>query len=114
MLRSWVPFYDSILFSRLDICLSSSSCRPDSSCRKAFSTVLDAVGGDYVPLESGVSVNLPLNYDSHRVWVNHSRYNDSCDYAVVESDYLGNVLEAIGNALENNLVVVKVITASQR
>ena len=91
-------------FDKVEDTLGLRNLRLDSACRTAFANVLNAVGADYVPLESAVCVNLPQNFQDQRVWVNHSTYNDSWDYAVVEGDYLGNVLEAVDNALENNLV----------
>ena len=77
--------------------------RLDSACRDAFKHVFNAVGADYVPLESVVSLNLPLNYENHKVWVTHSTYNDRWNCFPVVGPYLGSVLEAVDSALDHNL-----------
>ena len=91
-------------FDETEETLNLRNLRLDGACRDAFQHVFNAKGADFVPLESVVTVNLPLDFYDQKVWVNHSLRHSEWDCATVEGYWLSHVLEAVDKALENHLV----------
>ena len=91
-------------FDETEETLNLRNLRLDGACRDAFKHVFNAKGADFVPLESVVTLYLPVDYYDQKVWVNHSLRHGEWNCAVVEGDFLGDVLVAVDKALENHLV----------